>query len=92
MSFRFTKDDQAKDKHIASLENELKEISKKLEDLLDEYQHSKPTPVSNANKIEAQRESAKDNGKPKSKFCIILWFQLRRAIVRADGKKPFKTC
>ena len=74
--FRFARDDEAKDRHVASLEKELKEINKHLEEVLDEHQQK----VDQQNKQQIQQKipiksgnelSTKANVK-ESKTCTIL--------------------
>ena len=70
--FRFSKDDEAKDKRVASLEREIAEANKRIEEILnsanqcnnrssDETISNKPVFV----KVDNQGEV--------SKTCIILW-------------------
>ncbi|XP_066928828.1 myb-like protein X [Clytia hemisphaerica] len=49
---RFARDDEAKDKHVATLEKEMKEINRRLEEVLDEHQE----------RIVAQQQHQQQNG------------------------------
>ena len=71
--FRFSKDDEAKDKRVASLEREIAEANKRIEEILnsanqcsnrssDETVNNKPVSV----KVDTQGGE--------SKTCIILWW------------------
>ena len=65
--FRFAKDDEAKDKRVAGMEQELKEINKQIEDIMEQRQTvatSNTEVLPTVNKTKEQKEI--------SKLCIIL--------------------
>ena len=59
---RFAKDDEAKDKRVASLEKELRDVNKRIEEVIQENSNR-----NNTNIVPTPTEK-----KEASKFCVIL--------------------